>query len=57
MITKISALKVSEKDIANLFNPFMTEAVICSANQWTGFYMITAYVMKGLNTGKIPNFQ
>ena len=29
------------------FNPFMTEAVII-ANQWTGFYMITASVMKGL---------
>ena len=23
--------------------------LICSANQWTGFYMITASVMKGLN--------
>ena len=22
---------------------------ICSANQWTGFYMISAAVMKGLN--------
>ena len=30
------------------FNPFMTEAV-CGSNQWTGFYMITASVMKGLN--------
>ena len=28
----------------------MTEvAIICSANQWTGFYMITASVMKGLS--------
>ena len=26
-----------------------TNLLICSANQWTGFYMITAYVMKGLN--------
>ena len=24
--------------------------LICQANQWTGFYMITASVMKGLNT-------
>ena len=24
----------------------------CSANQWTGFYIITASVMKGLNTLK-----
>ena len=56
MITKMSALKVSEKDIANLFNPFMTEAVICSANQWTGFYMITACVMKGLIQGKYQIF-
>ena len=31
------------------FNSFMTEAVICSASQWTGFYMITASVMKELN--------
>ena len=31
------------------FNPFMTDAVIkCGANQWTGFYMIAASVMKGL---------
>ena len=40
----------------DLFNSFMTVAVIietrpliCSANQWTGFYMITASVMKELN--------
>ena len=36
----------------------MTEAVtICSANQWTGFYMITASVMKELkmsNISKLP---
>ena len=25
-----------------------TSPLICSANQWTGFYMITASVMKGL---------
>ena len=39
------------------FNSFMTEVgyhietspLICSANQWTGFYMITASVMKELN--------
>ena len=24
--------------------------MICSTNQWTGFYMITASVMKGLRT-------
>ena len=30
------------------FNSFMTEAVI-GANQWTGFCMITASVMKELN--------
>ena len=37
-------------------NPFMTEGcyhienspLICSANQWTGFYLITVSVMKGL---------
>ena len=42
-----------------LFNSFMTEAVmteavICSANQWTGFYIITATVMKEL-MAKISN--
>ena len=26
-----------------------TSSLICRANQWTGFYMITASVMKGLN--------
>ena len=26
-----------------------TSPLICSANQWTGFYMISASVMKGLN--------
>ena len=25
-----------------------TSPLICGANQWTGFYMITAFVMKGL---------
>ena len=25
-----------------------TSRLICSANQWTGFYMISASVMKGL---------
>ena len=25
-----------------------TSPLICSANQWTGFYMITASVLKGL---------
>ena len=34
----------------NIFNSFMTETVIiCSANQWTGFYMITASAMKELS--------
>ena len=27
-----------------------TSPLICGENQWTGFYMITASVMKGLNT-------
>ena len=27
-----------------------TSPLICGANQWTGFYMITASVMKGLMT-------
>ena len=31
-----------------IINPFMTEADI-RANQWTGFYMISASIMKGLN--------
>ena len=31
-----------------------TSPLICSANQWTGFYMITASAMKGLS--KVVNF-
>ena len=27
-----------------------TSPLICFANQWTGFYMISASVMKGLNS-------
>ena len=27
-----------------------TSPLICRANQWTGFYMMTAFVMKGLNS-------
>ena len=42
-------IKIYEK---SLFNSFMTGAVIipliCSANQWTGFYMIMTPVMKEL---------
>ena len=30
-----------------------TSPFICSANQWTGFYMILASVMKGLNLSLI----
>ena len=30
-------------------NTSMTTPLICRANQWTGFYMITASVMKELN--------
>ena len=33
-----------------------TGPLISSANQWTGFYMITASVMKGLNSEKMPTF-
>ena len=38
------------------FNPFMTEADIIQKpvqNQWTGFYMISASVMKGLTMYQI----
>ena len=42
--------------LKTLLNSFMeghyhieTSPLICSANQWTGFYMITASVMKELN--------
>ena len=39
-----------------MFNSFMTEAVIIKkSNQWTGFYMITASVMKELNA-KMEDF-
>ena len=27
---------------------YRNQSIVCSANQWTGFYMITASVMKGL---------
>ena len=48
--------KISEVLIfARLFNYFMTEAVICFANQWTGFYMITAPVMNELKFTKFGN--
>ena len=51
-----------------LYNSFMTQVpvietspVICSANQWTGFYMIVNSVMKELKNdnecGHIKNFQ
>ena len=37
-----------------------TSPLICSANQWSGFYMITVSVMKELNheqiLKKIPSF-
>ena len=29
---------------------YRNQSIDCLANQWTGFYMITASVMKGLNT-------
>ena len=29
-----------------------TSPLICSANQWAGFYIITAFVMKGLKSDK-----
>ena len=33
----------------------MVEAdiMICGANQWTGFYMISASIMKGLTKGHV----
>ena len=31
-----------------------TSPLICRADQWTGFYMITASVMKGLKTSQRP---
>ena len=37
VITRLKGIEILE-----LFNPFM----ICSANQWTDFCMITASVMK-----------
>ena len=27
-----------------------TSPLICRGNQWTGFYMMTAFFMKGLNS-------
>ena len=45
----IGITKIVTIFIKTIFNFFMTEA-ICRANQWTGFYMITASVMKELKT-------
>ena len=48
----------NQKNNNNLLNSFFhdggryhieTSPLICSANQWTGFYMITVPVMKELN--------
>ena len=33
-----------------------TSALICGANQWIGFYMIMASVMKELIQGSMPDF-
>ena len=54
MTTSIEFLRLFPE--FNSINPFMTEAayhtetspMICFANQWTGFHMLTASVMKGL---------
>ena len=35
------------------WDPWTYAALICGANQWTGFYMITASIMKGLNMRKV----
>ena len=50
--------------IKSPFNSFMTggryhietSPFICRANQWTGFYMITASFMKELIRSKYPHF-
>ena len=52
-----STLKISFSDFSKFCLPFHdggwyhieTCPLICSANQWTGFYMISASVLKGLN--------
>ena len=47
LIEKVKAPKKTKK-----VNPFMTEA---GANQWSGFYMIAASVIKGLNASCTSN--
>ena len=48
VIINTSYLKVKNKQMnGNYINSFMKGAA-CRANQWTGFYMITASVMKEL---------
>ena len=45
-------------DLSSFLKPFHdggryhieTSPLICGANQWTGFYMISASVMKGLKS-------
>ena len=43
-----------QRHLRNPFNSFMTEAVMdwLDWNQWTGFYVITASVMKELSKPK-----
>ena len=43
---KQSALRI--KELIAFFGEYFTFSEICSANQWTGFYMTSASVMKGL---------
>ena len=57
MKTKPLCFDSTVNHLIHLFQPFHegdryhieTSPLICGANQWTDFYMITASVMKGLN--------
>ena len=60
LCTFLSPIKTFWKLILFLLNSFMMEApyhietspLICSANQWTGFYMIGPSVMKELKAAQ-----
>ena len=47
---KGKTLLINSKTVIKLFHDGEITPLICRANQWTGFYMITASVMKGLRT-------
>ena len=65
LFVQLCSLYHIKLSIPDVINSFMTEAVItlkpvhpliCRENQWTGFYMIAASVMKELNNNRYVYF-